>query len=181
MWGEGQGIHLSQKLRNFPGFSSCAHNTTLNSTHPSFIHPSIHSRIHSSIHSVFKQLCVPTEAPATPISGGLNIFNERTPGYKWRVCSPGLCQPLQAPHHFQALLFDYHHLYWPQRGRDIIALWLLRVRSLVNCQASAAAPRSQCGGFLWPHLSSHQKRQKGGSRWHIIEYTAMDKPNKAKS
>ena len=102
-------------------------------------------------------------------------------GTKEGCISPACGQPLQAPHHFWALLFDYHHLYWPQRGRDIIALWLLRVRSLVNCQASAAAPRSHCGGFLWPHLSSHQKRQKGGSRWHITEYTATEKPNKAKS
>lgn len=82
MWAERPGIHSPEKLGNFPDFPSCVHNTTLNSTYPSFIHPSLHSRIHSSIHSFFKQLCVPRGAPSPNISGGLNIFNEHPSAYK---------------------------------------------------------------------------------------------------
>lgn len=85
----GKGAHLSHEGCNLPGFSSCVHNITLNPTHPSFIHPSIHSRIHSSSHSCFKQLCVPGGG-RPPISGGFNIFNEHTSGYKWRVYITGL-------------------------------------------------------------------------------------------
>lgn len=47
------------------------------------IHSSIYPFMYSFIHSFFEQLCVPGGVPPAPASsGGLNIFNEHTSGYK---------------------------------------------------------------------------------------------------
>lgn len=56
--------------------------------HHSFIHLSIHVFIHPSVHSSNSYVCL-QDLPL-PISGGLNIFNEHTSGYKWRVYITGV-------------------------------------------------------------------------------------------
>ena len=63
--GQGQGIHLSQRRCGSPGFPAfqAVPNRTLNSTHPSLIHPPLHSFIYS-FHPFILQTAVCAGSPS---------------------------------------------------------------------------------------------------------------------
>lgn len=179
MWG-GTGSSSVTEVLQFSQFLSCVYNTTLNSTHPSFIHPSICPFMYSFTFPFFKQLRVPEEGH--PHLWWPQYFQwTYTSGYKWRVYITSLGPTAAGTIPLLSPLIWLSPSLLATEGQGYYRFVAFESSVLSELPSFSSSSQITGGGFLWPHLSSHQKRWKGGSSCHIIEYIAMGKPNKAKS
>lgn len=115
------------------------------------------------------------------ISGGLNIFNEHTSQYKWRVYITGLWPTAAGTIPLLSPVIWLSPSLLATEGKGYYSFVAFESSVLSELPSLSSSSQITVWGIFMTTSQFSPEKAIGGSRWHCTEDTATAKPNKAKS